>query len=103
MNNLAENYQEIITSHAQVFLPEQVNPEMEWAKELEKLVLEIKENIMNREEMSKQLENIQPEIEELLAKLAEKQAEEEKIKADIKTAEEECAQYKERLFEASGQ
>lgn len=104
--NLPENYQEILTSQIEgpvtqiTELPEQ-NSEMQWAEELENLVLKIKENIHFRDEKNRQLENIQPEIDELLVKLAEKQAEEERIKAEIIKAEEECAQHKERLFEAS--
>lgn len=104
--NLPENYQEILTGQIEgpvmqiTKLPEQ-NSEMQWAEELENLVLKIKENIHFRDEKNRQLENIQPEIDELLVKLADKQTEEERIKAEIITAEEECAQYKERLFEAS--
>lgn len=104
--NLPENFRELVVtgndqkvSNSEV-LPKQ-NSEMQWAVELENLVLQIKENIQLRDQKTKQLDNIQPEIDELLTQLAEKQAEEERIKAEIKTAEEECARHKERLFEAS--
>ena len=100
--NLPENFQEVITSHIPVFATES-SPEMQWVEEVENLVVSIKENINCRNQLNQQLENIKPEIDELLARLAEKQAEEEKIKAGIESVEEECARYKELLFEKSGQ